>query len=108
MRTYYLGASFILSVALCAACEGNSGNPATVSYVRSDSTELKTDFQKSMTSYQVSYQSEEELVESLGIDASTRVVTEDSAYRVKYTTPDGVVEMYFDEGFDEPFHVSKI
>jgi hypothetical protein len=58
-----------------------------------------------MTNYEVSYQSEEELVESLGIDASTRVVTDASANRVKYTTKDGVVEMYFDEGFDEPFHV---
>jgi hypothetical protein len=82
----------------------DSSEELRADYLRSDDSAVTTSWQTTMNSYQVIYQSEDEVVESLELDPSNRTVTDKELNRVSYSTGTGIVEMFYDEGRDEPYH----
>ncbi|MFZ5893913.1 MAG: hypothetical protein ACOY0T_22820 [Myxococcota bacterium] len=92
-----------LLVVAGTACSGG-GEPNSPSYLRSDDTALVPKWETEMPVYQGKFQSEQDIVQALQFDASTRELIEGYDNRVRYTSPAASLEIFFDEGFDRPFH----
>jgi hypothetical protein len=101
-RTRYLS-SLLLTLPLAFGCTDDTGSTAT-DFMRSDDPSISPSWQSTMKAYQVTYQDEAAVVASLKLDPSTRTVTEPEINRTSYTTENGVVDVWFDDGVDKPFH----
>ncbi|MGC4070574.1 MAG: hypothetical protein QM784_39080 [Polyangiaceae bacterium] len=95
--------SLLCALPLALGCAGES-SAETKDLVRSDDPSVTTSWQSKMKSYRVTYQDEAAVVASLKLDPSTRTETEPEINRVAYTTDNGVVDIWYDDGVDRPFH----
>jgi hypothetical protein len=109
VHIHTLHAVLVLGNLFTPACGGgaNGGNSTSTPYIRSDDPEVVTSWQSQMPIYRATHQDEAAVVASLDLDTSTRTFIDVGLNRVRYTTPSGVVQVFYDDGFDKPFHTLK-